>query len=132
MALEKIQRELQNVGPALAKRRHADIDAAEAIEKVRSEQPLLHQRRQAAIRCRDDPDVHSLNGVTADALNGEILDGAQQLGLSRERQVRHLVEKERASFSRLELAAAATNPGGRPLFDAEQLRLEQRLDERRT
>ena len=70
--------------------------------------------------------------VAAHALDREVLDGAQQLGLGREREVRDLVEKERPSVGGLELATPATDAGGRAIFDAEQLGLEQRLHERRT
>ena len=67
--------------------------------------------------------------MAADALDGEVLDGAQQLGLRRERQVRHLVEEQRAAVRVLELAAAPAHAGRRALLDAEQLGFEQGLDE---
>ena len=72
-----------------------------------------------------------MRAVAADALDREILDGPQQLGLRRQRQVGHFVEEQRAAVGVLELAAAAADAGGRALFDAEQLGLEQRLDQRR-
>ena len=52
-------------------------------------------------------------------------------GLGRRRQVGHLVEKQRAAVRRLELAAPAADAGRRAILDAEQLRLEQRIDQRR-
>ena len=61
----------------------------------------------------------------------EILDGAQQLRLCRRGEIGDLVEEQRAFMRVLELAAAAANAGGRALLDAEQLRLEQCLDDRR-
>ena len=69
--------------------------------------------------------------VAADPLDREVLNGPQQLGLRRQRQVRHFVEKQRAAVGGFELAAAAADAGRRAFLDAEQLRLEQRLDERR-
>src|SRR5581483_8526194 len=75
-------------------------------------------------------DVEAMDAVAADALDGEILNRTQQLGLRGERQIRDFVEKERAALGCLELPAAAANAGGRLLLDAEQLRLEQRFDER--
>ena len=48
-----------------------------------------------------------------------------------ERQIGHFVEKQRAAVGVLELAAPAADAGRRAVFDAEQLRLEQRFDERR-
>ena len=67
----------------------------------------------------------------ADALDRQLLDRAQQLRLRRRRQVRHLVEEQRAAVRVLELAAPAAHAGGGALLDAEQLGLEQRLDDRR-
>ena len=66
----------------------------------------------------------------ADPFDREILDRAQQLGLGRERQIRHFVQEQRAAVGRLELAAPAADACGGPILDAEQLRLEQRFDER--
>ena len=36
---------------------YPDVDAAQAIEEIRTKQPLLHQRRQTAIGGRHDPDI---------------------------------------------------------------------------
>ena len=72
-----------------------------------------------------------MDAVAADALDREVLDRPQQLGLRRQRQVGHFVEKQRAAVGVLELAAAAAHAGGRALLDAEELRFEQRLDQRR-
>ena len=68
--------------------------------------------------------------VTADPLDREILDRAQELGLGGERQIGHFIQEQRAGIGRLELAAPAADPGGGPVLDAEQLRLEQRFHER--
>ena len=68
--------------------------------------------------------------VTAHALDRQVLDGAKQLGLRGHRQVGDLVEEQRAAVGVLELAPAATHPGRRALFDAEQFGFDQRFDER--
>jgi hypothetical protein len=47
------------------------------------------------------------------------------------REVRDFVQEQRAALRRFEFSPAAADTRRRPLFDAEQLRLEQRLDERR-
>src|SRR5262245_34121438 len=80
----------------------------------------------------DDADVDALGAVAADAFDREILDGPEQFRLGRERQVRHLVDKQRAAFGMLELAAAGANAGRHLLLDAKELRFEERLDQRRT
>jgi hypothetical protein len=70
-----------------------------------------------------------VGAVASDPLDGEILDGAEQLGLGGQREVGHFVEKQRAAVGVLELAPAALDAGGRALLDAEQLRLEQGFHE---
>ena len=69
--------------------------------------------------------------MSADALHNQVLNRTQQLRLCRQREVRHFVEKQRAAVGVLELAAAAAHTGGRALLDAEELSLEQCLDQRR-
>ena len=53
------------------------------------------------------------------------------LACADERQVRDFVEEQRAAVGLLELAAPAADAGRRPFLDPEQLRLEQRFDDRR-
>ena len=52
------------------------------------------------------------------------------LACAGQRQVGDLVEEQRAAVGVLELAAPAPHAGGGAVLDAEQLGLEQRLDER--
>src|SRR5205085_11733373 len=61
----------------------------------------------------------------------QILNRAQQLRLRGNREIGDLVEEQRAAVGGLELSAAAANARGRAILDAEELRFEQRLDERR-
>ena len=68
--------------------------------------------------------------LAADPLDREILNGPEQLGLRRQRQVRYFVEEQRAAVGRLELAASSADAGGRALLDAEQFGLEQCFDQR--
>src|SRR5262245_15284459 len=132
MALEKVPRELEDVGTPLSERWHSDVDAAQAIEQIRSKQLPLDQSGETSVRGGDDSHVNTAGRMAADPLNRQILNGSEQLRLRRERQVRDLVEKQRAAVGVFELPAPAANARGRALLDAEQLRLEQRFDERRT
>ena len=69
--------------------------------------------------------------MPADALDHQILNRTQQLGLRRHRQLRHFVEKQRSAVGVLELAAPPANAGRRALLDPEQLGLDERFDQRR-
>ena len=131
MPREEVDRELQDVFAPLPQRRHMNVDAAQAVEQVGAKQPPRDQLRERSVGRRDDAGVDATGAGAADALDRQVLDRAQQLGLRRQRQVGHFVEKQRAAVGVLELAPPAADAGGRPLFDAEQLRLEQRFDDRR-
>ena len=68
--------------------------------------------------------------MAADALDSEVLNRPQQLGLGRKRQIADFVEKQRAASGVLELALTAAHAGRRPILDAEQLGFEKRLHQR--
>ena len=77
-------------------------------------------------------DVHALGLQRADALHLAVLERAQQLGLHRQRQLADLVEEQRAAVRRLEHAGLRFDGAGeRAAHVAEQLALEQRVDDRR-
>ena len=130
MPLEKGGRQREDVGAPLAKRRHTQVDAGQAVIEVGPEDATLDQPGQAPIGRRDDTDIDAMRSVTADPLHGKILNGPQQLRLRGRGQVGDLVEEQRASVGVLELSAPTANSGRGPLLDAEQLRLEQRVHER--
>ena len=128
---EEVARQLGDVVAPLAQRRHVDLDAAQPVVQVGAEEPLLDHPGERPVGRGDDARVHPLAAGAADALDGQVLHRAQQLGLRRERQVRHFVEEQRAHVGVLELAAAAAHAGRRAILDAEELGFEQRLDHRR-
>ena len=75
---------------------------------------------------RDQPHVGPDRLVAADALEGLLLEQAQDLGLQGQRHVADLVEEQRAAVALLELAdAAAVGAGEGALLVAEQLALQQ-------
>ena len=129
---EEVARQLRDVLAPRAQRRHLDVDAAQPVEQI---EPELAARSTSAderpVGGDDDADVDRPGADAADPLDRQVLDRAQQLGLRRRRQVRHLVEEQRAVVRVLELAAAAAHAGRRAILDPEQLRFEQRLDDRR-
>ncbi len=80
----------------------------------------------------DDPHVGAERRAAADALEGSLLQKAQQLGLERQRQLARLVEEERAAVGRLDLAGhAAVGAREAPALVAEELALDERVGERR-
>ena len=81
MALQKIVRELENVGAPLAERRYAHVDTAQPVEQVRAKDTSLDEFGQPPVGCRDDSNVDAMRAASADPLHGEILYRAQQLRL---------------------------------------------------
>src|SRR5471032_20744 len=130
MSFEKIPGELQHVFPPLPKRRHTQIDAAQTVEEVGAEQAAIDQLGQTAVGGGDNSDVYPVNAVPAHSLDGEVLNRPQQLCLSGQRQIRHLVEEQCAAVGVLELASSSPYTGRDPILNAEELGFEQRFDER--
>ena len=109
MTIEEVPRQLEDVIPARPKRRHLHVDAIELVIQVQPEAAMLDHLGKGTIRGDDEPRVDLTSAAAADALDREVLDGVQQLGLRRRRQIGHLVEEQRAFVRVLELAAAASD-----------------------
>ena len=132
MTLQKVPGELCDVLAPRPQRRHLDVHAVQAVVQVQPETPQLHQPGQRPVGGHDDPRVDPARPEPADPLDRQILNRPQQLRLRRRREVRDLVEEQRPLVRVLELSTPPTHAGRRPLLDPEQLRFEQRLDDRRT
>src|SRR6266545_7199510 len=131
MTRQEIAGELADVLAPRAQWRHVDFHPSEPVLQVGPKQAARDHLGERPVRRGDDARVDAARAMPADAFDRDVLDRAKQLGLRRERQVRDLVEKQRAAFGVLELAQAAAHARRRPLLDAEQLGLEQGFDERR-
>lgn len=66
----------------------------------------------------------------ADPFDHQVLNGAQRFGLSGHRQLGDFGEEQRAAVGVFKLAAPAADADCRALFDAKELRLNQRFDQR--
>ena len=128
---EEIGGQFGNVLAPGTQRRHVDFDAAQTVVQVGSKQAARHHVGQRTIGRGDNPRIDAARSVPADAFHRNILNGAQQLRLRRQRQIRDFVEEERAAFSVLELSLAAAHAGRGSLLDTEELGLEQGFNESR-
>src|SRR5262249_59917347 len=125
-ATQEVGDEELNVRPALAERRHRDLDDTDAVEEVAPEPPEPDRLLEMAVRRRDEADVHLAPAVGADALHHAVLEHAQQLRLERERGLADLVEEQGAPVGQLELSfALGDRAGERAARVAEQLALQQ-------
>src|SRR6476469_2851865 len=106
MTAQEVLREFRDVLASLAQRRDVNLDSAKTVVEVGAEQPLRHEICQGTIRRDNDPGVHTTDAIAADTLDRNVLDGAKQLRLSREREIGHFVEEQRSSIGCLELSPA--------------------------
>ena len=131
MPFEEVPRQFEDVVAPVPQRRDLHVDSVEPIEEIQPEPVLLDELGQRPVGGDDDAGVDAASGRAADAFDGEVLDGTQQLGLRGKGEVRHFVEEQRPVVRVLELASSPADAGRGAVLDAEQLRFEQRLDDRR-
>jgi len=100
--------------------------------EILAEPPLADRLLQVRVRRADDPGVGRLGMRAAQPTDGPLLENGQELGLQGVGKEADLVQEDRAEVRGLE-EARLRPPGVReraPLV-AEQLRLDQRLGDRR-
>ena len=130
---EEVAGQQQHIATTLAQRRHRQRVNAQAVIQVGTKSSGTHLSRQVAVGGGDHPHVDAVFAIRTDPLQLPTLQHAQQLGLDRQRQLAHLVEKQAAAIGQLELAAAlAHGPGKGATHMTEQLALHQRIGQRRT
>src|SRR5262249_26837391 len=115
----------------LSQRRRAEADDVEPVIEVLTESAGADQRLEFLVGRRDDPDIDRDRLRAADALEGHLLEHAEQLGLDFEVDVADLVEEERSAVGLFESPdPVAIGAGEGPSDVAEQLALEQALGQR--
>ena len=98
--------------PALAQWRDDDLDHIEPVIQILAEPAGLDIGRQVAVGGADDAHVHGFFLGGAQRPHAALLDGAQQLGLHRQRQVTDFVEEQGAPACGLEVAVAVLRSPG--------------------
>jgi hypothetical protein len=126
ISLEEVLDQDRNVAAALPQRRHDDLDAVQPVIEVGAERAFCRQHGKTAIGRHDDAGVDVARHMTADALDRKVLNRAQQLGLRRRREIRYLVEKQRAAFGLFEPPSShRLCAGKRAALVSEQFALQQ-------
>ena len=106
-----------------AQRRQVDFDDAQPVEQIAAKAARGRLDPQIAVGRGDHMDVHLPGFERTDALHFAVLDGAEQLGLQRQRQLADFVQKERPAIGVLEQPDLRfRRPGERAAHVAEQLR----------
>src|SRR5262249_23469970 len=125
---EDLERELGDLLRALAQRRDLEREAGEPVVEVAPELAGVDLDEQIAVRGGEEPDVDRDRPHAADGQDALRLDGAQQLGLERQRHLADLVEEQCAAGGGLEQPRLGLDRAGEgPLLVAEELAREERL-----
>src|SRR5438874_605576 len=123
LAHAKLQRD---VLASLAQRRHVNRENVQPVEEVLPEFLLPDERRQVAVRGRDEPRVRAKRAGAAQPLELALLQHTKKFRLQVERDLSHFIEEHRAAIGELEAADALTDSAGEgALLMPEQLALEK-------
>ena len=124
----EVAREQRDVVSPRAQRGKGERDDREAVVEVLAEGALVDAPGERPVGRGDDADVDGAARARAHAPYRARLDGAEELGLQRERHLADLVEEERAAVRLLEDALAVRRRAGeRAPHVAEELTLDQVL-----
>ena len=130
--LQEVVGEQQDVGLALAQRRHEDREHVQAIVEILAEIAGGDGLFEVLVGGGDEPHVRRDRLGAAQPLELALLQDPQQLHLRGEVELADFVEKERAAFRQFEASLLRrVGAGERAFFVAEQLRLDQILRQRR-
>ena len=120
-----------DVAGALAQRRDAQREHAQAVVEILAERALAHGLLEIAIAGCEHADVERNGFAGAERLDLALLQHAQQLGLQAEIHLRDLVEQQRAAVRLHELTdAARLRAREGALLVTEQQRLEHLVGDR--
>src|SRR5213592_2185116 len=129
--LDEVSDEEGNVLAPIPKGRQVDRDDVESIKEVLAEQPVGHRLAEVTVGRGDESHVDLDVPGVAHATNLALLDGPQELYLDGRRDLRDLVEEQRAAFGRREQSLGVGHRAGEGAFEvAEQLRLHESFRDR--
>ena len=129
----EIPHQQRNVFGTLAQGRNSDGNHIQAVVEVASKLFFIYHFLQVAIGCGHQTDINFLRLRAAKAFEFPLLQGAQKFWLNFQRNVSHLVQKQRALICQLKPSGLLHNRAGEsaPLM-AKQFALEQTRGNRRT
>ena len=110
---------------ALAQWRQMKADGVHAIEQILAKRAFLHHLLQVAVGGGNEADVYRNLLCAAYSCHGPSLQGCEQFGLERIREVAYLVHEECAALGQFHLSRfVALGVGECPSYISEQLTLK--------
>ena len=130
--IDEVVGEKANVVAPFPQRGRADLQHRESVEEVLSEGAVLDHLLEVPMGRRDDAHVGSNLGGAAHPAEGLVFHEAEQFRLQRRGHLADLVQEDGAAPGRFEQALLlGARVGERAALVAEELRLQERLGERR-
>src|SRR5690606_14040117 len=118
--VEDVSNQVWQITAPLAQWWQFDRETRKPVIEIHAESSFCDHSLEVSIRRGDDAHVALQRSTAPHGLEGAILQYAQQLGLSGDTNVAHLVEEQGAAIALLELAdPPAIGPRKRALFVAE-------------
>ena len=93
--------------PPLPQRRQLDLEYLQPVVEIFAEALLLHDGRKRLVARGDNAQVNAPAGGGAQAIDGLLLQDAEDLRLDIKAHAVHIIEKESPSIRRLDLADLA-------------------------
>ena len=110
--LEEVADQVGDVFAVFAQRRHTDREDVQPKEQVGPEPPGIYFRFQVPVRGGDDAHVHRDRRRAADALDGPLLQDAEEHYLRLGRQFADFIEENRPLMGQLEATGAPPRRAG--------------------
>src|SRR6185436_7362276 len=116
----------QDVDRALAKRRQGDRDHVEPVKQILSERAFVDRLFEINVGRRDYSHIHVTAGCVADRREVSLLNDAQKLRLSFNRNISDFIEEDRAAVGDFEIPFSRRDSAGKRATNmAEEFRFEQ-------
>jgi len=103
-ALDEVLHQHREIPAPGSQRRNIEIEGVDSIVEILAEQAVRDARAQVAVSRGDDAHVDLHRLVAAERFDRSFLQHPEQLGLRRLRQLRDLVQEQRAAMRGLEAA----------------------------
>src|SRR5881296_277979 len=126
--LDEVLDQQDDVVGARPQRREPDVHHIQTVEQIGAETPGARLGLEVAVGGGDQPDVDRDRAARAERRDLAVLEGAQELRLEPERDLRDLVEEERTAFGGPEDAVVIRHRAREGAAAvAEELAVEERL-----
>jgi len=125
-SLDEVAHKERKIFGALAQRGDLDGENVQAVVEVTAEGALGDESRKIGVGGGDNPNIHALRAIAAEAFEFLLLKDAKKFRLKLDRKITDFVEEERAAVSKFEAANFLVDSAGESAaFVAEKFGFEK-------